>query len=161
MTSSNSQSLSVDQASKIKGHRRNARRRSRELAVQGLYQYFLNPVEVGEIDAHIRDAPGFNKADYAHYQSLLCGSVLGMESLVAQLIPFLDRPWVDLSPVEKAILILSTHELNVHLEIPYRVVVNEAVELTKTFGGTDAYRYINGVLDKVAHQVRHAEIVAR
>lgn len=146
---------------RIKSHRRNARRRSRELAVQGLYQYFLNPVDIGEIDAHIRDAPGFNKADLLHYQSLLSGSVVQMNLLINQLEPFLDRPWADLSPVEKAILILSTHEFNVHFEIPYKVVMNEAVELTKTFGGTDAYRYINGVLDKVAHQVRYDEIVAQ
>ncbi|HEX4844227.1 MAG TPA: transcription antitermination factor NusB [Limnobacter sp.] len=142
-------------------HTRNARRRSRELALQGLYQWFLNPADVGEIDAHIRDAPGFDKADRAHYESLLHGTVHHLEDLMHQIQPFVDRPWVELSPVEKAVLVLGTHEMNTHLEIPYRVVINEAVELTKTFGGTDAFKFVNGVLDKVAAQAREAEIKAQ
>ncbi|HEX4916486.1 MAG TPA: transcription antitermination factor NusB [Limnobacter sp.] len=142
-------------------HTRNARRRSRELALQGLYQWFLNPAEVGEIDAHIRDAPGFDKADRAHYESLLHGSVHHLEDLMHQIQPFVDRPWGELSPVEKAVLVLGTHEMNTHLEIPYRVVINEAVELTKTFGGTDAFKFVNGVLDKVAARAREAEIKAQ
>lgn len=144
-----------------KGHTRNARRRSRELALQGLYQYFLNPTDVGEIDAHIRDAPGFDKADRAHYQSLLIGSVNSMQEMVELISPHLDRPWADLSPVEKAVLVVGAHELKSHLDIPYRVVINEAVELTKTFGGTEAHRYVNGVLDKIAVQVRQSEISAQ
>ncbi|HEX4918470.1 MAG TPA: transcription antitermination factor NusB [Limnobacter sp.] len=143
------------------GHTRNARRRSRELALQGLYQWFLNPADVGEIDAHIRDAPGFDKADRAHYESLLHGTVHHLEDLMHQIQPFVDRPWGELSPVEKAVLVLGTHEMNTHLEIPYRVVINEAVELTKTFGGTDAFKFVNGVLDKVAAQAREAEIKAQ
>jgi transcription antitermination protein NusB len=143
------------------GHTRNARRRSRELALQGLYQWFLNPSEVGEIDAHIRDAPGFDKADREHYESLLHGSVHHLESLMHQIQPFIDRPWVELSPVEKAVLVLGSHEMNTHVEIPYRVVINEAVELTKTFGGTDAFKFVNGVLDKVAAQARDSEIKAQ
>ncbi|MCR2746381.1 transcription antitermination factor NusB [Limnobacter parvus] len=146
---------------KRQGHTRNARRRSRELALQGLYQWFLNPSEVGEIDAHIRDAPGFDKADREHYESLLHGSVHHLESLMHQIQPFIDRPWVDLSPVEKAVLVLASHEMNTHVEIPYRVVINEAVELTKTFGGTDAFKFVNGVLDKVAAQARDTEIKAQ
>ncbi|MCQ8894855.1 transcription antitermination factor NusB [Limnobacter humi] len=150
-----------DDDQKRRGHTRNARRRSRELALQGLYQWFLNPSDVGEIDAHIQDAPGFDKADRAHYQSLLHGSVRNLEDLIAQIQPFVDRPWAELSPVEKAVLVLGTHEMNTHLDIPYRVVINEAVELTKTFGGTDAFKFINGVLDKVAGQARQAEIRAQ
>jgi N utilization substance protein B len=143
------------------GHTRNARRRARELALQGLYQWFLNPSEVGEIDAHIRDAPGFNKADWEHYQSLLHGSIKHLESLKNQIQPFIDRPWNDLSPVEKAVLVLASHEINQHSEIPYRVVINEAVELTKTFGGTDAFKFVNGVLDKISIQARGMEINAQ
>ncbi|HEX4855630.1 MAG TPA: transcription antitermination factor NusB [Limnobacter sp.] len=146
---------------KRQGHTRNARRRSRELALQGLYQWFLNPSEVGEIDAHIRDAPGFDKADRAHYESLLHGSVHELPKLILQIQPFVDRPWVELSPVEKAVLVLASHEINTHAEIPYRVVINEAVELTKTFGGTDAFKFVNGVLDKVAAQARDTEIKAQ
>lgn len=140
-----------------KNHGRNARRRSRELALQGLYQYFLNPGEIGEIDAHLRDAPGFEKADLDHYQSLLIGSIHAMSDRVVQLEPLIERPWSDLSPVEKSVLVLGAQELTQHLDIPYRVVINEAVELTKTFGGTDAHRFVNGVLDKLAVQLRQAE----
>lgn len=143
------------------GHTRNARRRSRELALQGLYQWFLNPADVGAIDAHLRDAPGYDKADKAHYESLLHGSVNCLNDLIHQIQPFVDRPWAELSPVEKAVLVLGTHEMNSHLEIPYRVVINEAVELTKTFGGTDAFKFVNGVLDKVAAQARESEIRAQ
>lgn len=146
---------------KRQGHTRNARRRSRELALQGLYQWFLNPTEIGEVDAHIRDAPGFDKADRAHYESLLHGSVHHLNDLMHQIQPFIDRPWGELSPVEKAVLVLASHEMNTHAEIPYRVVINEAVELTKTFGGTDAFKFVNGVLDKVAAQARDSEIKAQ
>lgn len=142
---------------KRKGHTRNARRRSRELALQGLYQWFLNPGSVGDVDAHIRDAPGFQKADLLHYESLLHGSIHALEGLTAQIEPYIDRPWRELSPVEKAVLVLGTHELNAHKEIPYRVVINESVELTKTFGGTDAFKFVNGVLDKVALKARETE----
>lgn len=156
MTSNPENAKAGDQ--RRKGHTRNARRRSRELALQGLYQYFLNPADVGEIDAHIRDAPGFDKADGEHYQSLLIGSVQSMAEMVELIEPHLDRAWRDLSPVEKAVLVVGSHELKSHLDIPYKVVINEAVELTKTFGGTEAHRYVNGVLDKVALQLRQAEI---
>lgn len=159
MTNSSPKGTGGDQ--RRKGHTRNARRRSRELALQGLYQYFLNPAEVGEIDAHIRDAPGFDKADLDFYQSLLLGSVGQISDLVAQISPHLDRGWLELSPVEKAVLVLGAHELISHLEIPYKVVINEAVELTKTFGGTEAHKYVNGVLDKVAAIARQAEISAQ
>lgn len=151
----------MNEPQRRQGHTRNARRRSRELALQGLYQWFLNPADVGEIDAHLRDAPGFDKADLAHFESLLHGSVSKLQALIDQIQPFVDRPWSELSPVEKAVLVLGTHEMNVHLEIPYRVVINEAVELTKTFGGTDAFKFVNGVLDKVAALSRQAEISAQ
>lgn len=155
-----SEALKTD-GGKRQGHTRNARRRSRELALQGLYQWFLNPSEVGEVDAHIRDAPGFDKADREHYESLLHGSVNHLQTLMTQIQPFIDRPWGELSPVEKAVLVLATHEINTHSEIPYRVVINEAVELTKTFGGTDAFKFVNGVLDKVAGKAREVEIKAQ
>ncbi|MDX1669530.1 MAG: transcription antitermination factor NusB [Limnobacter sp.] len=164
MTNNSSNSANNEagsQTNRRRSHTRNARRRSRELALQGLYQYFLNPSEVGEIDAHIRDAPGFDKADLAFYQSLLLGSVKDLEALMSTLSVHLDRAWEELSPVEKAVLVLGAHELTSHLDIPYRVVINEAVELTKSFGGTDAHKYVNGVLDKVASGTRKAEISAQ
>ena len=140
-----------------RSHTRNARRRARELAVQGLYQWLLNPVEAGEVDAHMRDAPGFAKADLEHYLSLLHGCIRDVGDLSAQVIPFLDRPWNELSPVEQAVLLMGAFEMHNHPEIPYRVVINESVELAKTFGGTDGFKYVNGVLDKLAVQLRPAE----
>ena len=141
----------------IRPHARNARRRSRELALQGVYQWLLNPVESGAIDAHLRDAPGFEKADKALYDSLLHGTIRDAESLSGVITPHLDRGWDELSPVEKAVLLTATHELTHHLDVPYRVVINEAIELAKTFGGTDGFKYVNGVLDRIASQLRTTE----
>ena len=140
-----------------RSHTRNARRRARELAIQGLYQWLLNPVDAGAVDAHMRDAPGFEKADIDHYKSILHGCIHQAGELSAQVIPFLDRPWNELSPVEQAVLLLGAHEMQNHPEIPYRVIINESVELTKTFGGTDGFKYVNGVLDKLAAQLRPVE----
>ncbi|MFN7835864.1 MAG: transcription antitermination factor NusB [Burkholderiaceae bacterium] len=144
--------------SEARPHVRNPRRRSRELAVQGLYQWLLNPVDAGVIDAHMRGAPGYEKADHAHYQSLLHGVIALGAELRTAVEPFLDRPWVELSPVEQGVLLMGAFELRQHPEIPYRVVINEAVELTKTFGGTDGFKYINGILDKVATVLRAEEV---
>lgn len=141
----------------IRPHARNARRRSRELALQGVYQWLLNPVESGAIDAHLRDAPGFEKADKALYDSLLHGTIRDAAALSDVITPHLDRGWDELSPVEKAVLLTATHELTHHLDVPYRVVINEAIELAKTFGGTDGFKYVNGVLDRIAGQLRGTE----
>jgi N utilization substance protein B len=140
---------------------KSARRRSRELALQGLYEWLLNGSEAGAIEAHLQfDNPGFAKADREHFQALLHG-VMGSSALLHESItPALDRPVAELSPVEHAVLLVATFELLHHPEIPYRVVINEAVELAKTFGGTDGYKYVNGVLDRVALKIRAVEAAA-
>jgi N utilization substance protein B len=140
---------------------KSARRRSRELALQGLYQWLLNRDDVGVIQAHLHDAQAFNKADREHFNALLNGAVREEARLTAAFEPFLDRPVVELSPIERAALLVGSYELIHCIDIPYRVVINEAVELTKTFGGLDGYKYVNGVLDKVAAQVRAPEVAAR
>jgi len=140
---------------------KSARRRSRELATQGLYQWLLSAAPAGEIDAQIRTVQGFDKADQAHFDALLHGVIRDADALTAQIEPCLDRPVVELSPVERAVLLVATFELTHHVEIPYRVVINEAVELAKTFGGVDGYKYVNGVLDKVAAKIRPNEAQAR
>ena len=139
---------------------KSARRRSRELATQGLYQWLLSAAPAGEIDAQIRTVQGFDKADQAHFDALLHGVIREADTLTAEIEPCLDRPVVDLSPVERAVLLVATFELTHHVEIPYRVVINEAVELAKTFGGVDGYKYVNGVLDKVAAKIRPNEAQA-
>ena len=140
---------------------KSARRRSRELATQGLYQWLLSGAPGGEIDAQLRGAQGFDKADHEHLDALLHGVIRDSEALSADLTPCLDRPIDQLSPVERAVLLVAAFELKNHVNIPYRVVINEAVELAKTFGGADGYKYVNGVLDKLAAQLRPAEAQSR
>ncbi len=144
---------------------KSARRRSREFALQGLYEWLLSRApghdNAGAIDAHIRETPGFDKADAGHFDALLHGSIRNAEVLRATITRHLDRPIIELSPVEHGVLLLAAFELAHHLEIPYRVVINEAVEITKSFGGTDGFKYVNGVLDRVAADLRPVEVAGR
>lgn len=137
---------------------RTPRHRAREFALQGLYQWLLNNEDAGAIDAHIREAHGFNKADAEHFDALLHGAIKQVGALREGLAPLIDRPIDQLSPVEHAALLIGAYELINHIEIPYKVVINEAVELTKSFGGIDGHKYVNGVLDKFATTVRAVEV---
>jgi N utilization substance protein B len=139
---------------------RTPRHRAREFALQGLYQWLLNNEDVGAIEAHIREAHGFDKADAAHFDALLYGTIKDVEALRGGLSPLIDRSIKELSPVEHAALLIGAYELQNHLEIPYKVVINEAVELTKSFGGIDGHKYVNGVLDKFAMRTREVEVQA-
>lgn len=139
---------------------RTPRHRAREFALQGLYQWLMSREDPGVIDAHIRNAHGFEKADREHFDILLHGAIRDVESLRADIVPFIDRGIEQLSPVEHAALLIGAFELKHHIEIPYRVVINEAVELTKSFGGIDGHKYVNGVLDKLASQLRATEVAA-
>ena len=139
---------------------RTPRHRAREFALQGLYQWLLNNEDSGVIDAHIRQAHGFDKADAAHFDTVLHGAIRDVAKLRAQIAPLIDRPLDQLSPIEHAALLIGAYELEHHLEIPYKVVINEAVELTKSFGGIDGHKYVNGVLDKSAAELRPAEVQA-
>ena len=139
---------------------KSARRRSRELATQGLYQWLLSGSPGGGIDAQLRGAQGFDKADHEHLNAILHGVIRDSEALSAAISPCLDRPIEQLSPVERAVLLVAAFELKNHVDIPYRVVINEAVELAKTFGGADGYKYVNGVLDKLSAQMRVDETQA-
>ena len=148
-----------------KGPPKSARRRAREFALQGLYEWLLSRdagnENAGAIDAHIRETPGFEKADAEHYGALLHGVIREVAALRAAVTPHLDRPIVELSPVEHAVLLIGAYELAHHVEIPYRVVINEAVEVAKSFGGTDGFKYVNGVLDKLGADLRPDESSAR
>ncbi|MDO8891564.1 MAG: transcription antitermination factor NusB [Sulfurimicrobium sp.] len=136
------------------------RRKARELAVQGLYQRQLtgDPVEI--IEAQLREHEDFEKIDGAHFSAILHGAINEVTNLESRLRPCLDRPIEDLSPVERAVLMVATYEFAHHVEIPYRVVINEAIELAKCFGGSDGYKYVNGVLDKLAASERAVEVGA-
>ncbi|WP_151445685.1 transcription antitermination factor NusB [Lacisediminimonas profundi] len=139
---------------------RTPRHRAREFALQGIYQWLLNHEDIAVIDTHIRQAHGFEKADSGHFHALLYNTINQQTELRAELSPLIDRPLDQLSPVELAALLIGAYELKNHIEIPYRVVINEAVELTKSFGGVDGHKYVNGVLDKLAARIRNTEINA-
>lgn len=136
---------------------KSARRRARELALQGLYQWLLSREDSGAIHAHLTETPGYEKADHEHLDALLHGAIRAAGELDAQIEPHLDRRIAELSPVEHAALMLATFELLRMPEIPYRVVLNEAVEIAKAYGGPDGFKYVNGVLDRVAARVRPLE----
>ena len=137
-----------------------SRHRAREFALQGLYQWLLNRDDAGAIDAHIRNAHGFDKADADHFDVLLHGAIRDVEQLREDLRPLIDRSLDQLSPIEHAALLIGAFELRHHIEIPYKVVINEAVELAKSFGGIDGHKYVNGVLDKLAANLRATEVAA-
>lgn len=142
---------------------RSARRLAREFALQGVYAWLLSKGaddDLGEIDAHIRDGENFDKADFEWYHTLLQGAVKKSEELRSSFLPFIDRDLTELSPIEHAILLIGSFELIYHIEVPYKVAINESVELAKSFGGTDGYRFVNGVLDKLAAQARETEFQA-
>ena len=140
---------------------RSPRHRAREFALQGLYQWLLNNEDSGVIDAHIRQAHGFDKADREHFDALLHGAINNSIALREDFTPLIDRTIAELSPIEHAVLLIGAYELKNHIEIPYRVVINEAVELTKSFGGLDGHKYVNGVLDKLAAKLRPNEVAAK
>ena len=139
---------------------RTPRHRAREFALQGLYQWLMNQEDAGAIDAHIRNAHGFDKADAEHFDILLHGTIRDVDNLRTEIVPLIDRAIDQLSPIEHAALLIGAFELKHHIEIPYKVVINEAVELTKSFGGIDGHKYVNGVLDKLATSLRATEVAA-
>jgi transcription antitermination protein NusB len=139
---------------------RTPRHRAREFALQGLYQWLLNNEEATKVVNNIRGAHGFDKADGEYFADLLRGTIKQSVELREVFSPLVDRGIGELSPIEHAVLLIGAYELKNHVEIPYRVVINEAVELTKSFGGIDGHKYVNGVLDKLAAQLRADEVVA-
>lgn len=140
---------------------KSARRRSREAALQGLYEWLLSGSDAGVIDAHVREQVGFERCDAQHFDALLHGCIRDAATLDAVLARHADRRTEALSPVEHAALLIGAWELQHCLEIPYKVAINEAVELTKSFGGTDGHKFVNGVLDKAAMELRPTETSAK
>ena len=143
-----------------RGTARPARRRSREIALQGLYEWLVGGSEAAAIEAHMREQEGFDKCDSEHFDALLNGCIRDAAALDEVLARHVDRRTSALSPVEHAILMIGAWELTHCIEIPYKVAINEAVELAKGFGGTDGHKYVNGVLDKAAADLRPVEVAA-
>ncbi|MFT3717940.1 transcription antitermination factor NusB [Pseudorhodoferax sp.] len=139
---------------------KNPRSRAREFALQGLYQHLVGRNEATAIDVFTRDLSGFHKADAVHYDALLHGCIREEAELDALMQPQLDRPMAEISPIEHCILWIAIYEMRHCLDVPWRVVLNEAIELAKEFGGTDGHKYVNGVLNGLAPQLRATEVQA-
>lgn len=139
---------------------KSARRRARELALQGLYEWLVGRSEPAAIDAHMREQEGFERCDSQHFDALLHGCAREAGALDAVLARHADRKVSEMSPVEHGVLLIGTYELTHCADVPYKVAINEAVELAKTFGGTDGHKYVNGVLDKTALELRPQEVAA-
>ena len=137
-----------------------ARRRAREFVLQGLYERQLSGNSIDAIRARLAADPGFAKADNAYFDVLWAGVTGEYDALVLLFTGNLDRRAAQLSPIERAILVIGAWELQHRLEIPYRVAINEAIELAKAYGGTDGHKFVNGVLDKLAPTLRATEIDA-
>jgi N utilization substance protein B len=138
-----------------------ARRRSRELVLQGLYQRRLAGNSPTDVRVQLEASKGFERADAPYFADMWLALGEGADAQVERLAPLLDRKPSALSPIERAILAIGAWELESRPEIPYRVVINEAVELAKSYGGIDGHKFVNGVLDRHAASVRADEIAAR
>ena len=137
------------------------RHRAREFVVQGLYQWQVGGQDAAAIQVQAESVPGFDKVDHELYLLLLETVLKDGDALRELIQPHVSRPWIEISPIERCILLLAASELKDRLETPYRVVINEAIELAKTFGGTDGHKFVNGVLDKLAPQLRATEATPR
>ena len=140
---------------------KNARHKARELALQGLYQWLLAKERAEEIRTHLAEFKGYDKADQKYLELLLNGVIADAAELEAAFSSLLDRSVDELSPVERGVLLIGAYELAHVPDVPYKVVINEAVELAKSYGGTDGHKYVNGVLDKLAARLRAGEVKAR
>ncbi len=133
------------------------RRKSRELVLKAVYRGMINAADLKQVMLDAKEDPEYIKADESYFKQLLEGVTGKTSELDSQIATFIDRKITELSPVEHAILRISSFELMFDMSIPYRVAINEGVELAKLYGGTDGHKYINGVLDKVAAQARPQE----
>ncbi|QNP60780.1 transcription antitermination factor NusB [Paenacidovorax monticola] len=139
---------------------KSTRSRAREFALQALYQHLVGRNEASAIDRFTRDLAGFHKADSAHYDALLHGCINTAADLDALIAPQLDRKLAEISPIEHAVMWIGVYEFQHCMDVPWRVVLNECIELAKEFGGTDGHKYVNAVLGGLAPSLRAAEVAA-
>ena len=144
-------------ATPVKKKPANPRHRARQFALQGLYQSLVGGQDQAAILAQAVEVAGFEKVDRGLYESLLAQTLDDLQALQEALTPYLDRPWTEVSPIERGILLLGASEFKHFPQTPYRVVLNEAIELARSYGGTDGHKFVNGVLDKLASQLRPDE----
>ena len=149
--------MNAQPAAARSGKRSNPRHRAREFVLQGIYQSLVGGQDEAAIRSQAAGVAGFDKDDGELYQALLARTLADLAALEQTLTPHVDRPWQEISPIERGILLLGACEFKHFPETPYRVVLNEAIELAKSFGGTDGHRFVNGVLDKLAAELRPNE----
>ncbi|VXC53516.1 transcription antitermination protein [Pseudomonas sp. 8BK] len=137
-----------------------ARRQARTLAMQALYSWHMAGQSLNEIEAQFRVDNDFTAVDGAYFHEILHGVPRQKTEIDGAFESLLDRPLDEIDPVELSILRLSTYELKNRIDIPYRVVINEGIELAKVFGATDGHKFVNGVLDKLAPRLRADEVRA-
>ena len=136
------------------------RRKARHYGMQALYQWLMAGAALTDIEAEFRSEYDFEHVDLEYFQALLHGVPAQVDELEALFQPLLDRSLDDLDPIERTLLRMGTWELEQRIDVPYKVVINEAVALAKKFGASESHKYINGVLDKAARQLRKVEIEA-
>lgn len=136
------------------------RRKARKLALQAIYQWQYTNCSVDQLVQQYLETANPKKVDIEYFSELVTNTIRNMAEIDQQLVPFLDRDVTSLNPVVLAVLRLSVCEFLYRLDVPYKVVINEALELTKTFGSDDGYKYVNGVLDTIAKNLRSTEIKA-
>lgn len=135
----------------------NNRRKSRELAMKSIYRGLVNTFDLTQIQKDIREDPDFIRADEKFYDEILKGVFKNQETLKLEIISYIDRSYEELSPIELSIIYSSLYELKYSPSVPYKVVINEAIEVAKSFGGVDGFKYINGILNQAAQKNRKEE----
>ena len=136
----------------------NNRRKSRELVMKSVYRGLVNQIDITQIKKDIQDDPDFIRADQDLYEEILSGVFKNIDSLKQEIESYIDRSYEELSPIELSIIYFSLYELKYSMSVPYKVVINEAVEIAKTYGGVDGYKYINGILNQAAKANRVNEV---
>ena len=143
-----------------KASAKSSRSRAREFALQALYQHLVGRNSPEAIDSFTRDLSGFHKADAAHYDAVLHGCIATGDFMDELITPLLDRKMAEISPIEHGCMWMGVYEFQHCMDVPWRVVLNEYIELTKEFGGTDGHKYVNAVLSALAPSLRSAEVAA-
>ncbi len=136
----------------------NNRRKSRELVMKSVYRGLVNQIDITQIKKDIQDDPDFIRADQDLYEEILSGVFKNIDSLKQEIESYIDRSYDELSPIELSIIYFSLYELKYSMSVPYKVVINEAVEIAKTYGGADGYKCINGILNQAAKANRVNEV---
>lgn len=144
------------------GQRNAMRRKARSLALQALYSWQIAGQPLSDIEAQLRSDPeyDFDSADAAYFHALLRGVPMHLDEIDAQLKQVLDRGIAEVDPIELAILRIGVFEMTQRIDVPYKVVINEGIEMAKIFGATDGHKYVNGILDKLAPRLRSIEVNA-